>query len=161
MNTDAPNIRLIVTLAHEEVRHLIQQRADITKRIGTIKQTIKGLCSLFGDDELSDDDVREFADRKPGPRRPGLTHACRAELRRLDRPLTARELSEHIQQQDLPGARSSKNLAASVAVVLDRLVQYGEARVVLRDNGRRAWLPVSDVEDKSASLLNSADSLVS
>jgi hypothetical protein len=161
MNTDTPNIQVIVKFAHEELQHLIRQRADITKRIGTIKQTILGLCNLFGDDELSDDDVREFADRKPRTRRPGLTHTCRTVLRKLDRPLTARELSEHIQQHDLPGARSSKNLAASVVVVLDRLVQYGEACVVLRDNGRRAWLWVSDVEDKSASTLNSASSLVS
>jgi hypothetical protein len=144
MNTDAANIHPIVNSAREELRHLLQQRADITKRIGTIKQTILGLCSLFGDDELSDDDLREFAEHKPGTRRPGLTQACRAVLRKLDRPLTARELSEHIQQQDPSSVRSSKNLAASVAVILERLVQYGEARVILRDNGRRAWLPVSD-----------------
>jgi hypothetical protein len=157
MNTDVPNVQLIVKFAHEELQQLIQQRADITKRIGTIKQTILGLSRMFGDDEP----VREYEGHKPGTRRPGLTHACRAVLTKLDRPLTARELSEHIQERDLPGARSSRNLAASVAVVLDRLVQYGEARVVLRDNGRRAWLPVSDVEDKSASPLNGADSLVS
>jgi len=147
MNTDAANIQLIVKSAREELRQLLQQRADITKRIGTIKQTILGLCSLFGDNELSDDALREFAEHKPATRRPGLTQACRAVLRRLDRPLTARELSAHIQQQDPLSVRSSKNLAASVAVVLERLVQYGEARVVLRDDGRRrAWLPVSEAD---------------
>jgi hypothetical protein len=161
MNTDAPKVQLIVKFAHEELRQLIQQRAAITKRIGTIKQTILGLRSLFGDDELSDGDVRESADCAPTTRRRGLTQACRAMLRKFDRPLTARELSEHIRQQDLLGVRSSKNLAVSVAVVLNRLVQYGEARVVLRDNGRRAWMRVSDVEDENASPLNSADSLVS
>jgi hypothetical protein len=142
-NTDAANIQPIVNSAREELRHLLQQRADITRRIGTIKQTILNLCSLFGDDELSDDDLREFAEHKPATRRPGLTQACRAALRKLDRPLTARELSEHLQQQDQLSSRNAKNLAASVAVVLERLVQYGEARIVLRDNGRRAWLPVS------------------
>jgi hypothetical protein len=160
MNTDAPNIQLIVKVAHEELQQLMRQRAEITKRIGTIKQTILGLCSLFGDDELRDYDLREFADRKSRTRRPGLTQACRVVLRRFDGPLTAREVAEHIQQRDLLGVRSSKNLAASVAVVLDRLVQYGEAHAVIRHNGSRAWLRILD-EDKSASPLNSADSLVS
>ena len=150
MNTDAPNIQSIAKFAHEELQHLTQQRADITRRIRRIKQTILGLCSLLGYDELSDDDVREFADRKLSTRRPGLTQSCRAVLRSADRPLTARELSEHLLQQDQNSFRSSKNLVASVAVVLDRLVQYGEARIVFRDNGRRSWLRVSDVEDKSA-----------
>jgi hypothetical protein len=158
MNTGAPNVQLVVKFAHEELRHLIQQRADITKRIGTIKKTILWLYSLSGGDERGDDDPQEF-DRKAGTRRLGLTQSCRA-LLSADHPLTARELSEHIQQQYIGGMRSSKNLAASVAVVLDRLVQNGEARVVLSENGRRAWLRVSDVEDKSTSTLNGADSMV-
>jgi hypothetical protein len=141
-NTDAANIQPIVNSARQELRQLLQQRADITKRIGTIKQTILNLCTLFGDDEMNDDDLREFAEHKPATRRPGLTQACRTVLRKLDRPLTARELSEHIQQQDPLTVRSSKNLAAAVAVILERLVQYGEARVILSQNGRRAWLPI-------------------
>jgi hypothetical protein len=149
MNTDAAKIQPIVNSAREELRHLLQQRADITKRIGTIKQTILGLCSLFGDDELGDDNLREFAEHKPATRRPGLTQACRTVLRKLDRPLTARELSEHLQQQGPPSVRSSKNLAASVAVILERLVQYGEARVVLSNNGRRAWLPISAAQHEA------------
>jgi hypothetical protein len=148
-NTDAANIQPIVNSARQELRQLLQQRADITKRIGTLKQTILNLCTLFGEDELNDDDLREFAEHKPATRRPGLTQACRTVLRKLDRPLTARELSEHIQQHDPITVRSSKNLAASVAVILERLVQYGEARVVLSGKGRRAWLPVSNPEQEA------------
>jgi hypothetical protein len=151
MNPDDPNVQLVTKFADEELQQLIQQRADITKRIRTIKQTIVGLCNLLGYDELSDDDARELAGRKPRKRQRGLTQACRTVLKNFDCPLTARELSEHIQQQDLHGLRSSKNLAASVAVVLGRLVQSGEARAVVRDNGRRAWLRVSEVEDESRS----------
>jgi uncharacterized protein HemY len=157
INTDAANIHSIVNSAREELRQLLQQRADITKRIGTLKQTILGLCSLFGEDELTDDILREFAEHKPATRQPGLTQACRAVLRKLERPLTARELSEHLQQQVPVSARSSKNLAASVAVVLERLVQYGEARLVLRDDGRRAWLPIIDAEqNRQQSVLGSS-----
>jgi hypothetical protein len=151
MNPDDPNVQSITKFADEELQNLIQQRADITKRIRTIKQTILGLCSMLGNDELSDDEARELAGRKPRTRQPGLTQACRTVLRKFDRPLSARELSEHIQQQDLQGSRPSKNLAASVAVVLGRLVQYGEARAVVCENGRRAWVRVSDAEDESAS----------
>ena len=70
-NRSAPHVQVIVKVAHEELRRLIQQRAEIKKRIGTIKQTIVGLCNLFGDDELSDD-LRELVNRKAGVRRPGL-----------------------------------------------------------------------------------------
>src|SRR5208282_3430045 len=78
MNPDDPNVQLVTKLADEELQHLIQQRADITRRIRTIKQTILGLCTLLGCDELSDDDLRESADHKPSTRRPGLTQSCRA-----------------------------------------------------------------------------------
>ena len=150
MNPDDPNVQLVTKVVDEELRHLIQQRADITKRIRTIKQTILGLCSLFGYDELSEDEACEPADRRLPTRRPGLTDSCRAILRSANRPLTARELSEHILQRDRNGSQSSKNLVASVAVVLDRLVQSGEALKVVRDDGRRSWLRASDVEDKPA-----------
>jgi hypothetical protein len=37
-----------------------------------------------------------------------------------------------------------KDPLASVTTVLNRLVEYGEAQSVVRPNGRRAWLWVSD-----------------
>jgi hypothetical protein len=36
---------------------------------------------------------------------------------------------------------------ASVTTVLNRLVEYGEARTVVRENGRRAWQWVADPAD--------------
>jgi hypothetical protein len=36
---------------------------------------------------------------------------------------------------------------ASVTTVLNRLVEYGEARTIVRENGRRAWQWVSDPEN--------------
>jgi len=32
-----------------KLRQLLQQRAEIMRRIGTVKQTISGLANLFGD----------------------------------------------------------------------------------------------------------------
>ena len=76
-------------------------------------------------------------------------------------PVDAREVCEQIQQRTMPGLPCHKNLVASVTVVLNRLVQYGEARTVLRDNGRFAWLWVSDARDRSLHPVNSAENFVS
>jgi hypothetical protein len=40
-----------------------------------------------------------------------------------------------------------KDPLASVTTVLNRLVEYGEARTVVRENGRRAWEWVADPAD--------------
>jgi len=48
-------------------------------------------------------------------------------------------------QERLPGVLlRHKDPLASVTTVLNRLVEYGEAQSVLRDNGRRAWQWVAD-----------------
>ena len=62
----------VVKAAHDELLHLMVQRAEIMKRIGTVKQTIAGLANLFGDEVLGDD-LLELIDRKPNGRQPGFT----------------------------------------------------------------------------------------
>jgi hypothetical protein len=154
-NGSTPDVHVIVKAAHDELRRLIQQRFDITKRIGTIKQTIVGLCNLFGDEELSDG-LRELVNGKAVVRRPGITQACRKVLMDARCPLTARNVCEQIQQRTLLDLPCAKNLLAAVATVLSRLGQYGEARIVPRDHGPRAWVWVSDVEDGSSHPMDSA-----
>lgn len=152
-NRDVPDIRVIVKVADGELRRLIRERAEIAKRIGTIRQTIAGLCNLFGDDELTED-LRELVNGKVGVRRRGITEACRKVLMDAGCPLTARNVCEQIRQQtDLPGSR---NLVGSVTTVLGRLEQYGEVRAVPRDRGPRAWVWVSAVEDGSSHSVDSA-----
>ena len=159
-NQSALHVQATVAVAHEELRRLIQQRAEIIKRIGTIKQTITGLCNLIGDHELGND-LRGLVNCKAGVRRSGLTQLCRTVLMEAGCPMNAREVSEHIQRQTNSGLPCHKNLVASVITVLNRLVQYGEARTVLRENGRRAWLWASDAGDRNPAPVNSAGSLVS
>jgi hypothetical protein len=43
-----------------------------------------------------------------------------------------------------------KDPLASVTTVLNRLVEYGEARAVVRENGRRAWEWVADATGHSS-----------
>ena len=137
------HVQEVVNAAHEELRQLMRQRADVMKRIGTVKQTIVGLANLFGDEVLSEE-LLELVDRKSGGRQPGFTKACRMVLMEADRPLLAREVCEQIQQRIPPVMLRHKDPLASVTTVLNRLVEYGEARTVVRENGRRAWQWVSD-----------------
>jgi hypothetical protein len=138
-----PHVQEVVKTAHEELRQLMRQRAEIMKRIGTLKQTISGLANLFGD-EILGEDLLELVDRKSGGRQPGFTKACRMVLMEAGRPLAVREVCEQIQQRLPAVLLRHKDPLASVTTVLNRLVEYGEALSVVRDNGRRAWQWVSD-----------------
>ncbi|HLK32857.1 MAG TPA: hypothetical protein VKT29_07180 [Terriglobales bacterium] len=131
-------VQEVLRTAHQELLGLLQQRADIMKRIGTVKQTIIGLANLFGDDIL-DDELLNLVDRKANGRQPGFTRACRMVLIEAKLPLTAREVVLQMQQK-FPGVLvNHKDPLASVTTVLNRLVAYGEARAATNQNGKRAW----------------------
>lgn len=142
------HVEQVVQQAHQELRQLMQQRADVMRRIGTIKQTIAGLANLFGDDVLSDE-LLELVDRKGGGRQPGFTKACRLTLMEANRALTARDVCDGIQQKAATMLSRHKDPMASVTTVLNRLVSYGEATPVMLENGRRAWRWVADSEAES------------
>ncbi|MFZ0419694.1 MAG: hypothetical protein WAM04_16465 [Candidatus Sulfotelmatobacter sp.] len=133
----------VVRQAHEELRQLLQQRAEVMRRIGTVKQTIAGLANLFGDEVLSAE-LLELVDRKSGGRQPGFTKACRMILMEANRALSAREVRDRIQERIPPMLARHKDPMASVTTVLNRLVAYGEAKAVALENGRRAWQWVAD-----------------
>ena len=138
-----PHVHEVVKTAHEELRQLMRQRAEIMKRIGTLKQTISGLANLFGDDILGEE-LLELVDRKTGGRQPGFTKACRMVLMEAGRPLAVREVCEQMQQRLPAVLLRHKDPLASVTTVLNRLVEYGEAMSVVRENGRRAWQWAAD-----------------
>ena len=145
------NVQIVVKIAEEELRLLIRERADIMKRIGTIKQTIFGLVKLFGPGILNEE-LPEFFASQPTGGQPGFTRACRMVLMEAGVPLAAREVCDQIQQRT-PVLRHHKDPLASVTTVLNRLVDYGEARSLVRENGRRAWQWVSDQGESSPSHL--------
>lgn len=133
-----PHVREVLKSAHEELRMLLKQRAEIMKRIGTVKQTIVGLANMFGEDVLNEE-LLDLIDRKTSGRQPGFTKACRMVLMEAGKPLGAREVCERIQEKVPPILLRHKDPLASVTTVLNRLVEYGEARTLVRENGRRAW----------------------
>jgi hypothetical protein len=131
---DVGHVQEVIRQAHEELRHLLQQRAEVMKRIGTVKQTISGLANL----------LMELVDRKSSGRQPGFTKACRMILMESGRALNSRDICDYFQQKMPALLARHKDPMASVTTVLNRLVEYGEAEAVL-SNGRRAWRWVADL----------------
>src|SRR5579859_3296926 len=140
---DLGHVQEVIRQAHDELRQLLQQRAEIMKRIGTVKQTISGLANLFGDAVLNEE-LLELVDRKSSGRQPGFTKACRMILMEAGRALNSRDICDHFQQKMPALLARHKDPMASVTTVLNRLVEYGEAEAVML-NGRRAWRWVADV----------------
>ena len=136
-------IQQVVKAAHDELLELMRQRAEIMKRIGTVKQTIVGLANLFGDHVLSDE-LLELVDRKPNGRQPGFTKACRTLLMETRHPMGAREVCAELARRAPSILARHKDPLASVTTVLNRLVDYGEARTLSNDRGRRVWEWVSE-----------------
>ena len=104
------HVQEVIRSAEKELHELLGQRAELMKRIGTIKQTLAGLANIFGDCVLSDQ-LLTFLDRKTASR-----------------------------QQRFPELlERHKDPMASVTTVLNRLADYTEARCSLDPNGRRVW----------------------
>ena len=144
---DIGHVQEVIRQAHGELRQLLQQRAEIMKRIGTVKQTISGLANLFGDGVLNEE-LMEMVDRKSSGRQPGFTKACRVILMEAGRAMSARDICEYFQQRMPALLARHKDPMASVTTVLNRLVDYGEAQAVLSGSGRRAWLWVAENTSK-------------
>lgn len=140
---DVGHVQEVIRQAHEELRILMQQRAEVMKRIGTVKQTIAGLANLFGDGVLNEE-LMELVDRKSSGRQPGFTKACRMILMEAGHPMSARDICEYFQQRMPLLLARHKDPMASVTTVLNRLVDYGEAQAVFSGQGRRAWLWVAE-----------------
>ncbi len=139
---DVGHVQEVIRQAHDELRQLLNQRAEIMKRIGTVKQTIAGLANLFGDNVLNEE-LLELVDRKSNGRQPGFTKACRMMLMESGRAMSARDICEYF-EKNLPSMLARhKDPMASVTTVLNRLVEYGEAQAVVA-NGRRAWRWVAE-----------------
>jgi len=139
---DVGHVQEVVRQAHDELRQLMVQRAEVMKRIGTVKQTIAGLANLFGDSVLNEE-LLELVDRKSNGRQPGFTKACRMMLMESGRAMSARDICEYFQQKLPSMLARHKDPMASVTTVLNRLVEYGEAEAVV-SNGRRAWRWVAE-----------------
>ncbi len=145
VNTPPETIRQVESVlhkAHETLRELLDQRTEVTRRIGTVRRTILGLAGLLGDQALPDDlTLRDLdlTDRAVHRRKRGLTEACRTVLMKATGPISAREVRDRIEQTAPSILSGHKHPLAAVTTVLGRLAQYEEARIVISDRGDRTW----------------------
>lgn len=137
----------LIRQVQEELRHLLEQRTEVMRRIGTAKKTISGLCALFGSDVASEEVLQLMGGSIRG-RQAGFTQACRTILMEADGALTAQEVRERILAGDPTLSSRHKDLLASITTVLNRLVNYGEAVKVSNAHGR-AWRWSSEAATKA------------
>lgn len=153
------HVQEVIRSAERELHELLARRAELMKRIGTIKQTLAGLANIFGDSVLSDQ-LLTFLDRKSASRQPGFTRACRVVLMEAAKPLGARLVCQALQHRFPEVLERHKDPIASVTTVLNRLADYGEARCSLDTNGRRVWQWIAEREN-SADLILAEEKVLS
>lgn len=132
------SVTQVVARAHQELISLEQERARIMERIGALKQTIAGLANVFGEGLLSDE-LMDLVDRRRGDTNSGLTRTCRTTLMESGLPLTTQAILDEIQSRQPKLLAHHKSPVASVTTILNRLVQYGEARVTKDLSGKKTW----------------------
>lgn len=144
-----PHVQEVLRAAQQELAGLLQQRADLMKRIGTIRQTLAGMVNLFGDSILNED-LRASLNGRLSDRRKGFTRACRQILMESRSPVAARQGCDELTRRFPEMAARHKELLASVTTVFHRLALYGEARSRLNENGVRVWEWISDLPTTAA-----------
>jgi len=142
----------VVRSAEQELRQLLRQRAEVMKQIGAIKQALAGLANLFGDSVL-DHEVGILLGRGAVSRRPGFTRACRFVLMDSAIPLDLRQVCERLRQGFPELLDRHKDPLASVNTILNRLVDYAEARSFLQDSRHRVWEWIADPRSPAESQL--------
>ncbi len=144
----AVQVHEVLRQVHGELRHLLQQRADLVHRICIVKKTIVGLATLLGDDALSDE-LQELVGGGKGMRKPGLTQACRTILMKAGQVMSAREVHDQIQEKYPSILAGHKDSMASVTTILSRLASQGEAQILSAGNGRRVWKWAAETEGEA------------
>jgi hypothetical protein len=146
------HVQEVIRSAESELLALLQQRAALMKRIGSIKQTLVGLANMFGNSVLNEK-LLELLDRGTA-RRSGFTQACRAVLMESPTQVSARQVCDLLQKK-FPGVlERHKKPFASVTTVLSRLVEYDEVRTTLTEDGGRVWQWVAERERKDGNFLS-------
>jgi hypothetical protein len=132
------HVQEVIRSAQQELNQLLRQRADIMKRIGTVKQTLVCLAKVFGDDVFTADALRLLG-RGATRKQPGFTRACRVILMEAATPLDARQGLRDLQRRFPELVQRHRDPVASVTTVFNRLVGYAEVRSFHNGKGRRVW----------------------
>ena len=144
-DVSAASVQSVLRHVQDELVQLFQQRNAIMRKICIAKKTIVGLAGLYGDGAL-DDSLRELVGKGTCRRQPGLTNMCRRILMEADQLMSAQDVLGEIAAEDHTALAGHKNPVGSVTTILNRLVDYGEARRVFSENNRRVWQWVAEKE---------------
>jgi hypothetical protein len=140
MATRIPNttdLELVIEHAQTEVGVLVQQRAEITKRLTVLRRTILDLARIFGPDGSK---PLTLIRPRRRTRQTGLTETCRSLLMQTSQPLTAHEVVKQIEASHANLIYHHKDPIASVTSILLRLESYGEATSDVTSSRRRLWM---------------------
>jgi hypothetical protein len=137
-NPRSAHVQEVIVAAEHELHHLLLQRSETMKRIGTVKQTLVCLAKVFGEDILTPEVLRLLG-RGATRKQPGFTRACRVVLMEAGTPLDARHGFRELQRRFPELVERHKDPLASVTTVFNRLVGYAEVRSFLNGKGRRVW----------------------
>ena len=140
------DLEQVIEYAQTEVRVLLHQRAEITKRITAIRRTIADLVRTFGRNVSSQKRLTLIKPQKRN-RRTGLTDACRSVLIKALQPLTVHEVVERMRASNAELICHHKDSIASVTSILLRLESYGEATSEVGLSRRRSWMSISKKSD--------------
>jgi len=133
----------VIRSAQRELNQLLHHRAEIMKRIGTVRQTLVCLAKVFGEDVLTPEVLRLLG-RGATRKQPGFTRACRVILMEAVTPLDARHGLRELQHKFPELVERHKDPLASVTTVFNRLVGYAEVRSFCNGKGRRVWEWIAD-----------------
>lgn len=155
MQAADPHAQEVIRSAKRELDQLLQMRAELMKRIGTIRQTLVGLADLFGDSVLSDQILNVLARKSSSSssQQPGFTRACRRVVMEAKNPVGTRTVCQTLQQRFPEVLARHKDPIASVNTVLNRLADYGEVRCSLNENGRRVYEWIVEPENRADPLV--------
>ena len=140
----APNVLAVIQSMQRELAGLLQQRAEIMRRVGTIRQTLAGLAKLFGDSNLYDDLSAGRHGRGNHPA--GFTRACRLILMESRTPLGVRQGCDELRRRFPELAQRHEDLSASLSTTFHRLVGYAEPRCFPGSQGTRVWEWITERE---------------
>jgi len=154
------HVEEVIRSAQAELNHLLHQRAEIMKRIGTVKQTLVGLAMVFGEDAFTPDVLQLMGRTKPR-KQPGFTRACRVILMETATPLEARQGMRELQRKFPELVERHKDPLASVTTVFNRLVGYAEVRSFLNARGRRVWEWIAEPGAEGSLMAGVAEALIS
>jgi len=134
----ADKAKEILDLATRELDMLLEQRAEIGRKVRRARRLIQALATSF-DECVVPERFRDVKLRRLPVRDRALTEACRTALRQTDLPLTLDQIRDGLRFQGLVFEPNRDPLMA-IARVLKRMVRSGEARTQIGAAGKRTWL---------------------